>query len=237
MSGRHAFRLLAVCAAAPLLAGCRGGATLSAADELRYGTRAAAAVEAVHPVDASSEEYRRAQAIAGRLAAADPEFPGPVRVLADDVLGTAAAPGACLYVHRGLIRASGADDAVIAAAVAHEGGHVRLRHAARQISQMMTTDAAIAFFLRGGEARANDQAASLLALAYDTKEEMEADAWALRALDRAGFDPRGLLRLQKLVESAPDRLAAAYKQGHPPGRSRTRRVMRVIESQDHRTGR
>jgi predicted Zn-dependent protease len=107
----------------------------------------------------------------------------------------------------------------LAGVLAHEIGHVVLRHVAENYNRQRTTQlgfeaaSVLASVLVGGHAAAAGQALGQLAVVaylnqFSREDEQEADAFALEILPRAGYDPNGLLTffetLQARSEGAED---------------------------------
>jgi len=132
-------------------------------------------------------------AIAGRLmppAARSAGGPVPsATVLMDPAVSAFSLPTGRIYVHSGLLARAGSE-ARLAAILAREVAHVILRHA-------LTLSRDGRPLASGPSARAPGAALAGLPLAragavdgYGGDREREADAEALRALARAGYDPR-----------------------------------------------
>lgn len=128
-------------------------------------------------------------------------------LLETDEINAFAAPGGLIFVSRGMLRCCRTEDA-LAAVLAHEIGHVQLKHGLKAIRQSRVT-AAFAILAQEGaktmgsrelqdltrtfEDTLGDITQSLVKKGYGTAQEKEADKVALRILRRAGYNPAGLL--------------------------------------------
>lgn len=123
-----------------------------------------------------------------------------------------AAPGGFVFVTRGSLAVM-RDEATLAGVLAHEVGHVALRHHAESIKKQKRTEAGKEFAMLGAEvglSRVGGGAGAGLAAAFPVfnaaadavvvgvlkghsrEEEMEADKIGFRYAQRAGYDPAGL---------------------------------------------
>lgn len=140
-----------------------------------------------------------------------------------------AAPGAYIGMNTGLLLASGREDEV-AGVLAHEIAHVSQRHIARAIADarqmsLPTTAALIASMVLAATVDSElGQAAITGTLAagvqrrinFTRANEQEADRVGTRILQRAGFDPNGLVDLFARLQRQYGRAAVeSYLSTHP----------------------
>ena len=129
------------------------------------------------------------------------------RIVNSKELNSLGFPGGSIYVNRGLIEVA-ANDAEVAAILAHEIGHVAARHGTAQLSRQLLVQApiSIAAGLPTGDAW-KDQLTRLGIsfgvdapfLRYSADQEAEANVMAVRLLSEARFDPNGLRSLLEKV--------------------------------------
>jgi predicted Zn-dependent protease len=124
-------------------------------------------------------------------------------VVADDEINAFAGPAGHIYVHtETMLKARNASE--LAGVIAHEIGHVALRHVANNYNRQRNTQigqdilVAGASILGGGAVGGAAQLGTgLAAMAYlnsfGREAEMEADAFAVEVLLEAGWDPNGLV--------------------------------------------
>ncbi len=131
-----------------------------------------------------------------------------VFALKDPSINAFALPGGYIGINSGLV-VSSQTESELASVIAHEIGHVVLRHIARGMTQssqssgimMATLAAALLAALSGsgdlamGVAAFGQAAAVDRQLGFSRQAEQEADRAGFEMLRKAGFDPRGVLRM------------------------------------------
>lgn len=140
-----------------------------------------------------------------------------------------ALPGGFIYINRGVVeRATNMDE--LASVMAHEIGHVVLRHSVKQMEQMQGANVGvtIACVLTGvcnnGLSQAGINVAGQAIFAkFSRDDEAAADAAGIEELVRAGINPNGMPQMfQKLLnerQSQPSALDAWFTD-HPLEESR-----------------
>jgi predicted Zn-dependent protease len=115
-----------------------------------------------------------------------------------------ALPGGRMVMSAGLIAKAQSPDEV-AGVLAHELGHVALRHPEAAIVRVYGLQAIISIFTAGQGAETISSVAGILALlSYSREAEEEADAYAIKVMDRAQIDPKGLRTFfTRLLERSP----------------------------------
>ncbi|WP_192035305.1 M48 family metalloprotease [Halomonas sp. YLGW01] len=149
----------------------------------------------------------------------------PLVTLVDSrLLNAFAVPGGVIGVNAGLF-AFAEDEAALASVLAHELGHLSLRHYARQQArveetQLPTMAAMLAGMLiaagGGGDAgiaaAMGSQAAFIQdQLAYSRRFEQEADRQGLQVLRDAGYDPQAMVEMFRAMQRQ-----SALQGGNPP---------------------
>ena len=112
------------------------------------------------------------------------------------------------------------DDRVLMAVLAHEVGHVKLRHGLRQMIQGATVGALITWYLGDFSALGAAAPASLLQAKYSRDLEREADAYAVKVLKANGLSASLLADALELLEKShgaagQDTGVLAYISTHP----------------------
>jgi Zn-dependent protease with chaperone function len=103
-----------------------------------------------------------------------------------------ALPGGRMVFSAGLIENAGSADEV-AGVLAHELGHVALRHPEAAIVRVYGMQMLLSLFTAGQGAESIGSIAGILAvLQYSRAAEAEADAYALEVMEKAKVDPKGL---------------------------------------------
>jgi predicted Zn-dependent protease len=126
-----------------------------------------------------------------------------------DEINAFAAPGGLILVSRGLLRCCPNEESV-AAVLAHEIGHVELNHGLQAINKSRLTSAAtilasesaknlggkdLADLTRAFEDSISDITGTLVNSGYSRQFEAQADKAGVTILQRAGYDPHGLLSM------------------------------------------
>lgn len=111
-----------------------------------------------------------------------------------------ALPGGIMVITDGLVELA-QDETEIVAVLAHELGHVKQRHAFRQSIQSTFSGLIFAALTGDVSSMASGLPAALMQMRYSRMHELEADGFALEALQHACLPPRAfadiLLRLQQ----------------------------------------
>jgi len=130
-------------------------------------------------------------------------------VLNSDDINAFATPSGLVFVTRGLLRCCRSEEA-LAAVLAHEIGHIQLRHGMQAIEKARVTEALTTLAAEGAKTLGSDQFASLTqtfegAIAditsslinngYARTSEYEADRAAVALLRRVGYDSNGLIEM------------------------------------------
>lgn len=125
----------------------------------------------------------------------------------DPSINAYAIPGGIVVVHSGLIEAADSAEEV-AGVLAHEVQHIEQRHSLRALAHEAGLSLAL-LLVFGDAAGAADVARRLSALSFSREQEREADRLGLVALQRAGIDPSGMLRIfaKLAAESAESAVA------------------------------
>lgn len=179
----------------------------------------------------------------GRVLARVSERPGleyRFYVINSPTVNAFALPGGHIYLTRGLIEQtrSGGE---LAAALAHEIGHVAERHGVDKMERQLRTGSVVTMLynlLLGGEPdllrrEALELGGALWSARHSRDAEQQADAKAVEYLLRAGLDPNAMVSLlQKLVavETQDSSVVAGWFSTHPLTRRRIVEAEAEIES-------
>lgn len=155
-----------------------------------------------------------------------------VFALRDPQINAFALPGGYIGINSGLVVAA-QSESELASVVAHEIGHVLQRHVARGMTQRSQTNHAMIATLAGtllaalsgsadlamGVAAFGQAAAVDRQLGFSRQAEQEADRSGLEMMQRAGYDPAGMVRMFERLDNA-SRLnqgagGNAYTSTHP----------------------
>lgn len=216
------------------------GCTPSVQQEIETGNQAAAEVERTMPVihDGAVVSALRSSVAPLQRVARRQDLDWSFSVINSDQVNAFALPGGHIYVFRGLIeRADHWDE--FAGAVAHEIGHVDLRHSAEQAGQVgaANTGLTLAYILLGrqpgtADALAVNIAGGAVFAKFSRDDEREADSMAVVYTTEANIDPEGLKRefetLESLQKSEPGKVELWFS-SHPATSERLGNVDRYID--------
>jgi len=224
--GRCASTRVRGCAIATAVTLALLGCSVSEDQEVELGRQNAEQVEAQLPLvrDEIASNYVQAlgASIAGTTSRAGLEW--RFRIVDSREINAFALPGGFIYVNRGLIeRAERLDE--LAGALAHEIGHVVLRHSVHQIEKQTKTGVAVELGCRltnicnSDVARAAIQVGGAALFAkYSRHDEAQADSEAVQLVVDAGIDPNGIPALfRRLLEerrTSPARIEVFFA-SHP----------------------
>jgi predicted Zn-dependent protease len=204
-----------------------GCGTLSVPEEQSLGRQMAAEVrrELVFVNDPVIVGYVRNLGESILRAAGPQPFEYHFYVVEGDEINAFAGPAGYIYIYTETILAA-RNVSELAGVIAHEIGHVQRRHVANNYNRQRNTQigyrAAVlaAAMLGGGAAAAAAQVGGgLAAVAYlnsfGREAEMEADAFAVETLPRAGYDPNGLVTFFETLQHESKGETADFLSSHP----------------------
>jgi predicted Zn-dependent protease len=167
-------------------------------------------------------------------------------VIEDENINAFAGPGGYIYVHtETVLRARNVSE--LAGVVAHEVGHVVERHVAENYNRQRSTGllyqlGVILAGLFGGQVGAGlaNIGGGLAATAYinsfGREAEMEADAFAVGVMARAGYDPSGLVSFFQVLQAEGGSGVPSFLSSHPATEDRIAATSALIERQGSRSG-
>ena len=225
----------------------KGFADLTPQEEYFIGRAVAARILGIYrPAESpAATRYLNAIGLTVARASSGPEtFGGWHLILLDsDEVNAFAAPGGFIFVTRGLYQSCRTEEQ-LATVVAHEVGHVTLRHGLSAIKTSRLTEA---FAIIGTEAVKEFTGANLaklteafagtiddiidqmVSMGYSRWQEYAADAEAARIAYRAGYNPAGLAEFLRTLQA---KAAKADKKGffssHPPAADRLEKVESLL---------
>jgi predicted Zn-dependent protease len=190
--------------------------------DLQVGGENSAQVDKELPMLKDAEVERYVNELGRRLAEYTPnnrrDYAWQFKVVNSPDINAFALPGGFIYVNRATIEAA-QDEAQLAGVIAHEEGHVVMRHGTHQASQMMLAQAPLAIL--GGMLGESGGLTAQLAQAgiglgvnsiflHNSRGmESQADEVGTYVLYRAGYDPRAMAQFFEIIEKK-------YPQGGGP---------------------
>jgi len=147
------------------------------------------------------------------------KYPYQFKIVDDDTINAWALPGGFIYVTSGLIQAA-QNEPQLAAAIAHEIGHVVLRHGTAEVSQAYTDRVPNA---ARGRFSVNEVMTTLnirfepnaIPLRYSREEERQADVIATQVMYDAAFDPQQMTQMFQRISSDRSSRTADFFESHP----------------------
>lgn len=146
-----------------------------------------------------------------------------------------ALPGGQIFITYGLMRLLKSEDE-IAGVLGHEAGHVVGRHSNEQMAKAQLSQGLVgAVVMAGGEdygATAGQLAqfvSQLKNTAYSRDDEIESDVLGVRFLRKAGYDPRAMIAVMKVLKNASGgRTPPEFLSTHPDPGHRIERIEEEI---------
>jgi predicted Zn-dependent protease len=160
------------------------------------------------------------------VAAAGPQpFVYRFYVVEDAEINAFAAPAGHIYVNTGTILAA-RNASELVGVIAHEVGHVSERHIAKNYNRQRNTGIGyralvVAAWLFGGGVGANAAqlggalAATTYLNQFGRDAERQADAFAVRTMPSAGWDPKGLVTFFQTLRAKGGPSAPSFLSSHP----------------------
>lgn len=208
--------------------------------DVQLGHDASADADKKLPLVTDSQVVSYVNDLGRRLAEFAPtnvEYPWTFKVVNSKDINAFALPGGYIYVNRGAIEAA-EDEAQIAGVIAHECGHVVMRHSTHQASQMMLAQMPLAVLggALGQSAGLGSQLAQMgigfginsVLLRNSRSAESQADQVGTYILYHAGYDPHAMAQFFAIIEKKyPDRTLQFFSD-HPNPGNRIRDVDALI---------
>ncbi|HEY9593775.1 MAG TPA: M48 family metalloprotease [Spirochaetia bacterium] len=166
-------------------------------------------------------------------------------VMDTDEINAFGAPSGYILVSRGLLRCATTEDEV-AAILAHEIGHVSLKHGLSAISQGRWTQAALEigkFAAQSSDSAVlrdltasfgdviSDIVKTMVTSGYSQELEKQADLEAIRILHDVGYEPAALVRVLKRMETRVAPGGKGFGKTHPDPEVRIEYLIAAINAQ------
>ncbi len=186
----------------------------------------------------NAQLQRYVGAVGGKLAAvSDREMPYEYALLSSNIPNAFAVPGGKIYVTVGLFRQM-SNERQLAAVLAHETVHIAAGHSVQGLQREMGAGvfAELVGAIIGGEGAESAAAlakygAALKNLDYSREDESESDEYGLKYMDRAGYNPWGMVELLELLQSLSNARPGLFGDlfaSHPLTSKRVSRVREII---------
>ena len=207
--------------------------------EVKIGKAFAERIEKKFQLEDDLLLQQKIKRIGGKLAGVcdRKEIKYSFKLLKDDTVNAFALPGGYVYMFKGLWDKLGNDDALIAAVLSHEIGHICARHSIKRLQTSVGYGIlSILVNTAGRMNRLERRKATIgineLLLAYSRADEFEADRLSVKYLGKAGYEQTAVIDVLKILrkeqrENPIKPLAAAT---HPYISQRIKNVKQHIDT-------
>lgn len=182
---------------------------MSDEDEIKLGKEAAESIEKEGKLsfiqDPEIQKYVEALFAKIIKTSRRPNLPYTIKIVDTKEVNAFALPGGPVYLNRGLMQWA-RSESELAGVLSHEIGHVVGRHGANSYSRMKTADSLLDEFAKripiAGDATKilaplGTPLAYMVLMKYSRDQELEADLLGFYNMQRAGWDPQGIVDLFK----------------------------------------
>ncbi|MBU0665667.1 MAG: M48 family metallopeptidase [Proteobacteria bacterium] len=164
------------------------------------------------------------------------------QILDSTEINAFATPSGLVFVTRGMLHCCAHEDA-LAAVLAHEIGHVQLKHGLQSIEKDRITKATSILAIEGTknfaqsdianltstfEDSINDITSTMINNGYSRSFENEADAAAVSLLKRVGYDPAGLIDMLQIMNKQLKPGGLDFAKTHPSPESRIESLEKLV---------
>lgn len=164
-------------------------------------------------------------------------------LLDSDDINAFATPGGFILITRGMLECTG-DEALLAAVLAHEIGHVQLDHGVKAIKASRWTDAITKTAVAGVSMSSSEMAEvttafsgsigditqTLVVNGYSKDQEKQADETAAIILARIGYNPESIILMLEEMNRRWDPDAHDFAATHPSPEDRIKKVRKTVDS-------
>jgi predicted Zn-dependent protease len=238
----YSLRPLAALSCAALLSGC--ASTLSVDEERDLGAELDAEVRSEVILEPDPVVVKYVQKIGNEIVRAAPPQPYQFRfkVVDDDEINAFAGPAGYVYVHTAILKKA-RNVSEVAGVVAHEIGHVVMRHVAQNYNRAQNANrlkeagvvATTLLMPAGAVANLANLGGGLAAMAYvnsfGREAEREADAFAVETLPKAGYDPEGLVTFFQTIQREYGNSDLSFLESHPAPSDRIEAASKLIQAE------
>lgn len=219
--------------------------SISKEQEIALGLQAAPRMtQQFDGLDPDESHQRRIDEIGARLVsesfAGKSGYPFEFHLLADDeIVNAFALPGGQIFITEALLDRL-ETEGQLAGILAHEIGHVIGRHGAEHMAKQRLTQGltgAVVLATYNPDDPSSQRTAqvaaligSLVNMRFSREDELESDLWAVEIMAQAGYDPRSLLDVMKiLAEASSGQRPPEFFSTHPNPENRIAEIRAAID--------
>jgi len=213
----------------------------SSQQDVQLGKESAAQIDGEFLLVTDPQVLRYINDLGRRLASLapnnNPEYAWTFKVINSSDINAFALPGGYIYVNRGTIEAA-QDEAQIAGVIAHESGHVVMRHGTHEASQALLAQAPLSILggILGQTGSLTAQLAEMglslglnsILLKNSRSAESQADEVGTYILYQAGYDPHAMAQFFEIIEKKYPQKTIQFFFDHPVPEDRIKAVDREI---------
>jgi len=206
-------------------------------EDVQVGKENSAQVDRQLPLLNDPEATKYLNSLGRRLVALapnnHPEYAWQFRIVNSSEINAFALPGGYIYVNRGVFEAAD-NEAELAGVIAHESGHVVMRHGTHIASEAVLAQGGMAILtgILGQNSSMTSQLAQLgLGLGVDSlllknsrTAETQADEVGTYILYQAGFDPRAMVQFFQIIAKKYPQRTSQFFSDHPNPENRIKDV-------------
>jgi predicted Zn-dependent protease len=205
--------------------------------DVQVGKENAAQVDKELPILKDVELERYVNELGRRLCGYTPnnreEYQWQFKVVNSADINAFALPGGFIYVNRATIEAA-QDEAQLAGVIAHEEGHVVMRHGTHQASNTMLAKGGLGILgglLGGGGSLSSEALQGLVGFGVNSmflhnsrSAETQADEVGTYVLYQAGYDPHAMVQFFQIIEQKYPQQTIQFFSDHPNPENRIKKV-------------
>jgi predicted Zn-dependent protease len=173
-----------------------------------------------------------AELVAKSFAAKSP-YKFSFNVLADArTVNAFALHGGPIFITEGLMRLL-KTEAELAGVLGHEIGHVIGRHSSERLAKQQLMQGLLGALVVGSgdytTAQIGQVVGSMINMSYGREDELESDAFGIRIMAEAGYDPRAMIRVMEvLAKASGGSRQPEFMSTHPAPENRAERIKETI---------
>ena len=207
--------------------------------DVEMGRQTAKEAESQLPILNDRQAIAYVDSLGRQLAAHAPgeKYPYQFKIVNDKNINAFALPGGFVYVNRGVIEAAD-NEAQLAGVLAHEIGHVALRHGTNQVSKAYIAQAPLSIL--GGVLGSNSVgsvlaqlgvgfAANSIMLKYSRDAESQADLMGTQIMYDSGYNPNAMVEFFEKIQAESKGRASEFFSDHPNPDNRISHVQGEIQ--------